>query len=222
MRVGYLGSVLAGLIVLLAACCAQAQCTGGRFLKGGYGVIIYGMTVNGGSEALTGALAADGNCGLTGSFSGNVGGTEMSAASVTGSYNVNANLTGSISLVMVGAPPISFAVNWVVRHRQLAGIENDGQGFAQIDAKLQQNTHYGQQSLQGDFAYLCSSSANQPVMLLSVLYDGMGGATATGSQYQGNALCSGVLVRAAMSSTSMAAIHSNSRIMPATTLCSVG
>ena len=162
---------------------AHAQCVGGGFLKGGYGVQIYGATASGGAEALAGTMVSDGKCGLVATLSGNVNGTEINEVGATGSYAISPAMVGSLTLTLANAAPQSFAVNWVVRHRQVIGAENDGLGTAQIDVREQQIKQFGQNTLSGPYSYLCSSTGNQPALLLSVSYDGISTAQATGFQY---------------------------------------
>ena len=150
--------------------------------------MIYGATASGGAEALAGSMQADGQCSLTAILSGNVNGTEVNAITATGSYFIGSNLVGSLTVTLPNMAPQSFAFNWVIRHRQVVGAENDGLGTAQIDARLQQLTQFGPGVLLGPYSYLCSSADNQPALLLSAVFDGAGAVQVAGFQYASGAL----------------------------------
>ena len=182
-----LAALILGLLGMHTAA-ARGDCSGGKLLRGGYGVIIYGITSAVGAESLSGVLVADGHCGLTGILSGNIAGTEMLSAAATGTYALGTDFTGTMTLAVAGAPAATYAVNWVVRHRQLVGVQNDGQGMAQVTAKEQQVRTFGPQTLAGKFSFLCFSPANLPAYLLAVTFDGVNAASATGWRYSGGTL----------------------------------
>lgn len=172
-------------VAFLAVCGTRAAtaCPGGPLVRGGYGMVLYGTSAMGQPEALAGAIVSDGKCAFSGHFYGNVNGIAVTDVAATGTYAINASDIGTLTLNVTGLPALNFAINWVVRHRQVTGLETDGASVAQIDAREQQQTSYSLGSLNASYSYLCSGTQNQPMLLLSVQYNGAGAATYSGLEY---------------------------------------
>jgi hypothetical protein len=150
---------------------------------GGYGVAIQGRLNNRGVEAIAGVMTSDGNCSLTATLFGNVNGVALPGVAATGTYYVDENHVGGMTLNTQSGLTLSFVFNRVQRHDQAVGLENDGSGQGQIDARLQGTTKFTLSSLQGVFSYLCQSPSNQTLALFTVSYDGNGNAAFLANAY---------------------------------------
>ena len=164
---------------------AAGTCSGGRFLQGGYGVAIQGQLNDGGEEAIAGVMTSDGKCSLTANLFGNVDGVALLGMAATGTYSVDKNRIGGMTLNLQSGQTLSYVFNRVSRHAQVVGLENDGIGRGQIDARLQVTTSFSLSSLQGTFSYLCQSPSNQTSALFTMSYDGNGNAAYLASTYRG-------------------------------------
>jgi hypothetical protein len=164
---------------------AAGACSGGQAIEGGYGVAIQGRLNDRGSEAIAGVMTSDGNCSLTANLFGNVDGVALLGVAATGTYYVDKNHVGNMTLNTQTGLTLSFIFNRVQRHDQAVGLENDGSSQGQIDARLQGTSNFDLNSLQGVFSYLCQSPSNQTSALFTVSYDGNGNATFVASAYSG-------------------------------------
>jgi hypothetical protein len=177
------------LIALLCAALfsrpAHATCSGGDAISGSYSIIIQGNLASGASESLAGTMRGDGQCGLTANFFGNIAGVPLFQAGATGTYAVTPAHTGIISVTITGRQPQTFVINRVQRHKQVVALQSDGLAQAQLVARAQEQSTFSQASLNGSYSYLCASPANQPLAILSALFNGSGGGSFSGYSYEG-------------------------------------
>jgi hypothetical protein len=157
-----------------------ATCTGGASLSGWYGFLVNGpSSVSGqGGKYLTGAIDFNGACSLSGfNTNGGVDG-QFANASVSGTYNTNADGTIAITLNLTGQ---STAQTYTVAVSQSGieadGIETDGTATATIDLKSQMTNltqGYTTASLVGTYAGFCSGNPGPYAQTNYVTFDGNG------------------------------------------------
>jgi hypothetical protein len=167
---------------------ASAACVGGSLLKGGFSVTIFGQLVSGGgTEGLAGVIKSNGKCGLTGTLYGNINNQAVSAASVTGSYSINADLSGSMTVAIPGYNPLTFGVNMASKDKEVLGLETDGAGFVKLDAKAQVTKTFSVASLSGKYSYICYAPDFQYQYGVDT-FDGAGHGTEVNYFYGSNGL----------------------------------
>lgn len=71
-------------------------------LKGSYGVEAAGVFLGVGAVALDGLFVLDGSGNISGKESGSIAGTIFTAQTVSGTYTVNANCTGTFAVTVLG------------------------------------------------------------------------------------------------------------------------
>ena len=105
MRVSKLGfAVLLGLCLSVYA---SASCSNAT-LVGNYGFTITGVDNTGSLAATVGQLTADGNGNLTGIFANSTAGVISSDVTLSGTYSVKTNCTGTTTITPSGSTPTNF------------------------------------------------------------------------------------------------------------------
>ena len=163
---------LSGLFSTAAAKCALAP-------PGGYGVLVSGYdTTTLATKFLTGVLSVDTSCVITGEVTGGFGGAATNSA-VTGTYAVNADGTGTITLNLSNDPVIeTFAVSLTRVQNGAIGLESDASAAATIVMTRQITAPpYDLTSMAGVFASSCYSAFGSALDFLT--FDGAGNVTGT-------------------------------------------
>ena len=116
---------------------ATAACTTGSAIAGTYGVLVTGTNASGNGKLVSGKLIFDGACGITGQVTtGEPNSAQQVGASVTGTYQQNADKTVSMSLTIPSvAAPETYNVGLSTLFGEALGEENDSSAIATIDLK---------------------------------------------------------------------------------------
>jgi len=159
-------------------------------LSGSYGYLLQGDLVSQGSlepYADMGILTTDGKGNLTGTGTESLAGQIYSATTISGSYIVNSDCTGSASLTYsTGA---TFHYNVVVQNNghDLKFLQNDNGSIVSGSARLQQETNCVLGSLDGSYAFTISGSfidstgsANPYLESGTITFNGSGSISVTG------------------------------------------
>ena len=170
---------------------AQAACVGGGDIKGGFTITIAGKLVAGGTEALAGVVTSDGKCGLTGKAYGNVNGVAITS-SLSGTYNVNSDLTGTMTIALGGKPANTFHIDVVGKKKEVVGVENDGTATSDIYLRAQVLKTFSNATLNGNYSYVCSNPGTGPCGISEWHFDGLGHGTYTDNYYGANGTLSSV------------------------------
>ena len=158
-----------------AASPASAKCA--LAPPGGYGVLVSGYdTSTLATKFLTGVISIDAHCTITGEVTGGFGGATTSS-SVTGTYAVNSDGTGTITLNLANDPVIeTFAVSLTHVQNGAIGLESDASAAATITVTRQVTAPpYDLTSIAGVFAASCYSAFGSDLNLLT--FDGVGNVT---------------------------------------------
>jgi len=162
---------------------AVAACTGGSTLYGYYGMQVSGSTAASQPKFLNGVLYFNGACALTGSVTIGENNSVNSFASVTGSYNTNADSTITLTLSVPGNPtPETYNIGVSHIFNEGIGIETDGSAVASIDFKPQNfpltgpHNVYNNSSLKGTWIASCSGTGASTLLsdLNYFTFDGAG------------------------------------------------
>jgi hypothetical protein len=120
-------SVIKLSIALLLGLClsAHASACSNATLVGNYGFTVTGVNSTGALSAAVGQLTADGKGNVTGIFSNSTAGVISSNVSLTGTYSVKTNCTGTITLTPSGGTATNFSVVVVSNGGQFELTETD-------------------------------------------------------------------------------------------------
>lgn len=135
MRLIRLFTALVGLGVLVVAqpCVACSNAT----LNGNYGFVLSGVNNTSALTVTVGQIAADGSGKLTGSETVSNNGVITSNVSITGSYALNKNCTGTATITPAGGSASNYSL--VVIGKQIQMAETDA-GFTESGYALAQGT----------------------------------------------------------------------------------
>lgn len=156
-------------IILLGAAGLKAQSSGetqtctNATLTGPYGYVLQGSLVNTEEEALEpyadmGSWTADGNGNISGSGTQSFAGTIETGTTITGTYTVNANCTGSATLTYgnsIGSLGFNFTV---VNNGEGLRIVQTTSGFIVSGGAQRQATNCVLESLNGSYSFNISGS----------------------------------------------------------------
>ncbi len=156
-------------IILLGAAGLKAQSSGetqtctNATLTGPYGYVLQGSLVNTEEEALEpyadmGSWTADGNGNISGSGTQSFAGTIETGTTITGTYTVNANCTGSATLTYgnsIGSLGLNFTV---VNNGEGLRIVQTTSGFIVSGGARRQPTNCVLESLNGSYSFNISGS----------------------------------------------------------------
>ena len=122
-----------GVVVIAQPCVACSNAT----LKGNYGFVLSGVNNTPVLTATVGQITADGSGGLTGSETVSNGGVITSNVTITGSYALNKNCTGTATIIPAGGSASNYSL--VVIGTQIEMVETDSgfteSGYAQAQGK---------------------------------------------------------------------------------------
>ena len=191
-----LASTLA-LILMGFAGSAHADCSGGKSIKGNFGVTINGPVTGGSTaEVYNGILKADGKCGLKGTLTGGIFGQPSVTQSVTGSYSVPDSGQATVTLQM---PDSSAAVVFDVglvsdgKFSEVTGIATNGPAIATIEFVEMAKHNYGLSDLSGTYIATCTGAGNDGSgglgsELAFVTFDGAGNVAVSVQAYDNGQL----------------------------------
>ena len=161
------GRLFASVLLLAAATISKAQSTGETqacttaTLVGPYGYLLQGNLIEQGSLAPyadMGSLSADGNGKFSGSGAESLAGTIASGTTITGTYTVNTDCTGSASLTYSnGLGPFHFNLVILNNGQEIRLVQNDSGSIVSGTAR-QQPTNCILASLNGAYAYTITGS----------------------------------------------------------------
>ena len=185
--------VLSGTTGALARTPTAAQapsggCIGGVAISGRYSLLIHGLLSTGGAEALAGTMTSDGKCTISLQLFGNIDGVSVFGMAATATYAVGNGKAGVLILTVPGFPQQSYAINRVLRHNEIVGLEQDAVGETEILAKAQHIGSFSQSSLKGTYSLICTGPNELPYALDQWHFDGIGNATYTTLTYEGATL----------------------------------
>lgn len=122
-----------GVFVVVQPCVACSNAT----LQGNYGFVLSGVNNAPALTATVGQITADGSGGLTGSETVSNYGVIASNVSITGSYALNKNCTGTATITPAGGSASNYSL--VVIETQIQMVETDNgfteSGYAQAQGK---------------------------------------------------------------------------------------
>ena len=162
MKASVLTAHFLATVLLLAATAGKAQAAGctNASLSGAYGYLLPGSLTEQGSlvpYADMGGWTADGKGNISGSGTQSFAGTIQQGTGLSGTYIVNTDCTGSVSLTYGSIG--SFHFNLVVLNNGArASLVQTDQGFAVVGAARQQQTNCVLGSINGSYAFTISGS----------------------------------------------------------------
>lgn len=171
---------IAGLALLgiSATSSAFAACSTSA-MSGRYGLKVIGGTQSNVGKFLTGTLTFNGACGVTGDVSIGENNSVTDYASITGSYNLNADNTFAISLTLPNeSSPETYVVSYVPPTGEALGIETDSSASATITLKPQvfpagsSTPAYTNASLKGSWTAECAAPLLGETDLNIISFDG--------------------------------------------------
>lgn len=121
------------VFIIVQPCVACSNAT----LQGNYGFVLSGVNNAAALTATVGQITADGNGGLTGSETVSNYGVITSNVSVTGSYALSKNCTGTATIVPAGGSASNYSL--VVTGKQIQMVETDN-GFTESGYAQAQGT----------------------------------------------------------------------------------
>jgi hypothetical protein len=135
MRPTKLNAILGVVLGVIGISKADAGCVGGeQIAAGNYTVGISGKQTSGSNEELIGMLTSDGKCSLNMLLQGKINAEFVIAASATGTYSVNTDHKGTLTLSIDGQPSQRFLIAIVGEGGTFTGIATDGGATARFDA----------------------------------------------------------------------------------------
>jgi hypothetical protein len=136
-----------GVVVVAQPCVACSNAT----LKGNYGFVLTGVNNTPVLTATVGQIAADGTGGLTGSETVSDDGVITSNVSITGSYELNKNCTGTATITPAGGSASNYSL--VVVGTQFEMVETDA-GYTESGyAQAQGSANCSNAGIKGTFGF---------------------------------------------------------------------
>jgi hypothetical protein len=168
-------------LALILACfsfistASYASCSNGPLFKDNFAFQMHGSVLSGGYDAAIGVIDSSGKCTLTGNMyidiNGNVENTKL-----TGSYAINSDLSGTLSLTQTATnAPLTFVLQMGRKNETVYGLETDSWSLNSIVLEAQGKGPWSNASLSGTYAELdIADTIDKQIQVAQTTYDGAG------------------------------------------------